>query len=150
MKRCSHAPGRTLHVIDVENLVGGTAAGTAAVRPALVNYRGSVVVRADDHVLLGSGPTLAMAAGLAWPGAQLKLGHGIDGADNALLGALDPDYVAKHYDRVVLASGDHAFAGLVSALRARCVAVLVVTRDRESLSIDLRRQTMHRTLALAS
>ncbi len=137
-------------MIDIENIVGGTGAGAAAVGPTLAAYRSTMVVHADDHVLLGSGPTLAVAAGLAWPGAQLRLGRGLDGADNALLDALDVDYVAAHYDRVVVASGDHAFIGLVAALRARRVAVVVLTRDDTSLSGDLRRLAMHRTLALAS
>ena len=137
-------------MIDIENLVGGSGAGPTAVGPALSAYRSAVAVGGGDHALIGSGPTLAIAAGLAWPGAQLRLGHGLDGADRALLDALDPGFVAAHYDRVVVASGDHAFAPLVGALRARGVAVVVVTRDRRSASIDLRRLAMHRTLPLAS
>jgi hypothetical protein len=146
----SHPAGRTLHVIDVENLVGGSRAGAAAVGPALAAYRATVHVATDDHVVLGSGPTLAVAAGLAWPGAQLRVGHGVDGADRALLASVEPGFVAAHYDRVVVASGDHAFAGLIAALRARRVAVVTIARDRLSLSADVRRLTMHRTLALAS
>jgi hypothetical protein len=137
-------------VIDVENLVGGSAAGPLAVAPTLSAYRSTVHVGDDDHTLLGSGPRLAVAAGMAWPGAQLRIGHGIDGADRALLEALDPEFVAAHYDRVIVASGDHAFAGIVARLRALGVAVVVVVRDALSLSGDLRRLTMHRTLATAS
>jgi hypothetical protein len=146
----SHPAGRTLHVIDIENLVGGSGAGAAAVALVLSTYRSTVTVGADDHAIIGAGPTLAVAAGLAWPGARLVLGRGVDGADRALLAAIDADFVATHYDRVVIASGDHAFAPLVGALRSRGVAVAVIVRDRRSLSIDLRRLTMHRTLPLAS
>lgn len=148
-RRC-HPRGRTLHVIDIENLVGGSIAGPTAVGPALSAYRRTMAVGRDDHVVLGSGPTLAVATGLAWPGAQLRIGRGVDGADRALLGVLDPDFVAAHYDRVVVASGDHAFVGFVSALRARGTAVVVAVADERSLSADLGRLTMHRTLALAS
>ena len=146
----SHPKGRTLHVIDIENLVGGTAVGAAAVGPALAAYRCTVAVRPDDHVELGSGPTLAVAAGLAWPGARLRVDHGANGADRVLLDALTPDFIATHYDRVVIASGDHAFAPLAVALRSRRVAVMTIVRDRTTLARDLRRVTMHRALSLAS
>jgi hypothetical protein len=142
--------GRTLHVIDIENLVGGSAAGPAAVGPALSRYRAAVPVRVGDHAVIGAGPTLAVAAGLAWTGARLVLGHGIDGADRALLDAVDIDFVVRRYERVVVASGDHCFARLARALRARDLDVVIVTRDDRSLSRDLRRATMHPPLALAS
>jgi hypothetical protein len=148
--RSTHPAGRTLHVIDIENLVGGSGAGPTAVGPALSAYRSAVAVGVDDHAVIGSGPTLAIAAGLAWPGAQLRFGHGVDGADRALLAAVEPAFAADHYDRVVVASGDHAFVPLVAALRARGVAVLVVTRDHRSASVDLCRLAMHRTLPAAS
>lgn len=142
--------GRTLHVIDVENLVGGSAVDLDAVAPALAAYRRSVAVAEIDHVVLGTGPRLAFAAKVAWPGAQLRVGRGVDGADRALLTALESRFVAARYGRVVVASGDHAFCGLVSSLRALGTAVVVVTRDELSLSRPLRRLTMHRTLAAAS
>lgn len=114
--RHTHPRGRTLHVIDVENLVGGSRAGAGAVAPALAAYRSTV------HV----------------------------GADNALLDVLDPSYVATHYDRVIVGSGDHLFGGLLASLRARSVAVVLVVRDQVSLSRDLGRLAMHRTLSAAS
>ena len=147
MHRRTHPAGRTLHVIDIENLVGGSGAGPTAVGPALSAYRSTVAVGTDDHAVIAAGPTLAVAAGLAWSGAQLRFGHGIDGADDALLDAVDPAFTAAHYDRVVIASGDHAFLPLVAALRAAGVAVLLVVRDERSLSRDLARLAMHRTLA---
>jgi hypothetical protein len=150
MAHRAHPAGRTLHVIDIENLVGGSGAGATAVAPVLSAYRSTVAVGGDDHTIIAAGPTLAVAAGLAWPGAQLRFGHGIDGADRALLDAVEPVFAASHYDRIVVASGDHAFAPLVAALQARGVTVLVVTRDLRSLSIDLRRLAMHRTLPAAS
>jgi hypothetical protein len=101
-------------------------------------------------VVLGTGTELAFAAKAAWPGALLRIGKGLDGADRALLSVLDPAFIASHYHRLVVASGDHAFAPMVADLRARRVAVVVVTRNRESLSGDLRRLTMCRTLAVAS
>ena len=145
-----HQPIRTLHLIDVENLVGGVAAGVDAVAAALDAYRRTIVVGPDDHVVLGTGSELAFASKAAWPGALLRIGKGIDGADRALLSALDPSFIASHYHRLVVGSGDHAFAPMVADLRARRVAVVVVVRDRASLSGDLRRLAMHRCLAVAS
>jgi hypothetical protein len=141
---------RTLHLIDVENLVGGVAAGHDAVGPALEAYRRTITIGPEDHVVLGTGTELAFAAKAAWPGALLRIGKGLDGADRALLSVLDPAFIASHYHRLVVASGDHAFAPMVADLRARRMAVVVVTRNRESLSGDLRRLTMCRTLAVAS
>ncbi|TNB74195.1 NYN domain-containing protein [Arthrobacter sp. BB-1] len=37
--------------------------------------------------------------------------------------------VCRHYDRVVLASGDHAFAYAVAALKAEGVQVIVIRPD---------------------
>jgi hypothetical protein len=138
--------GRTLHLLDVENLAGGTWSGPEAVAPALDAYRRSVGVAEADHVVIGSGPTLAVAAKLAWPGSQVVVGRGVDGADRALLRTVDPAFVAARFDRVVIGSGDHAFAGVVSALRARGVAVCVVAAG-PSLSRDLRRLTLCLPLA---
>lgn len=141
---------RTLHLLDVENLVGGVGAGIEAVAPALAAYRRTVEIGPDDHVVLGTGTELAFAAKAAWPGTLLRIGKGVDGADRALLSTLYPEFIASHYHRLVVGSGDHAFAPLVADLRARRVAVLVVVRDRSALSADLRRLTLCRTLAVAS
>lgn len=77
-------------------------------------------------------------------------GHGVAGADRAPLSALDPAFIASRYHRLVVGRGDHAFEPTVADLRARRMAVVVVARDRMSLSADLRRLTVHRTLAAAS
>ena len=138
-KRCRRhgTPGRTLHLIDVENLVRGSGASPAQVVEALAAYRAAVALRFGDHVVIASGRRLLMAAGLAWPGARLLLGSGIDGADLALLGASEPVAVAAAYDRVVIGSGDGIFAARASELRRAGVVVAVVSL-RDSLAIDLR------------
>ena len=146
-KRRTCPKGRTLHLIDIEHLCGGTAEGELAVAAAVARYRKTIRVAEDDHVIVGSGPTLVVAAKLAWPSAQVVLGHGVDGADQALLDAADPTFVADHYDRVVIASGDHAFAELVIDLRAQGTAVCIITRDLESGSRALRRLAWCRPLA---
>lgn len=130
-------PGRTLHLIDVENLVRGSGASPAQVTGALAAYRATVATLPGDHVIIASGRRLLLTAGLAWPGARLLLGSGLDGADRALLDASEPAAVAAAYDRVVIASGDGIFARRAGELRRAGVVVAVVSL-RGSLSIDLR------------
>lgn len=138
-KRCRHhgTPGRTLHLIDVENLVRGGAASQVDVVEAFGAYRATVAVRPGDHVVIASGRRLLVAAGLAWPGARLLLGVGLDGADLALLDASVPAAVAAAYDRVVIGSGDGIFAARAAELRRAGLVVAVVCL-MESLAIDLR------------
>jgi hypothetical protein len=148
-RRCPK--GRTFHLIDVENLCGGTA-GTdeVLVSEVLDRYRRTIAVGPDDLVILGSGPTLAPAAKAAWPAARLVVGRGIDGADHALLDAADVSYLANRFDRVVIGSGDHVFVDLIIGLRARGTAVYVVTRDEESNSKMLNRWAPCRSLVNAA
>lgn len=141
----SRPRGRTLHLLDVENLAGGTSNGDGGVAAALAAYRATVRVSPADHVVLGTGPTFACSAAAAWPGARLRVGHGIDGADLALLGDVDPAFAATRYDRVVIGSGDHIFCSLVSALRPLGVAVVVVA-PASAISRDLRRLAPFRPL----
>ena len=55
---------------------------------------------------------------------------GKDGADTVLLEAIgDVAWIAGHYDRIVLASGDHIFANAVAALKAAGVRVIVISPD---------------------
>lgn len=138
-KRCRHhgTPGRTLHLIDIENLVRGSGASASEVVEALAAYRSTVAVRSGDHVVIASGRRLLIPAGLAWPGARLLLGAGVDGADRALLEACVPAAVAVAYDRVVFGSGDGIFAARAPELHRAGLVVAVVSLVG-SLAIDLR------------
>ena len=137
-KRCRRhgTPGRTLHLIDIENLVRGSGATPAQVACALAAYRATVAIGPGDHVVIASGRRLLMDAGLAWPGARLLLGAGVDGADLALLDASLPAAVAAADDRVVSGSGDGIFAARAAELRRAGLMVAVVSLG-ESLAIDL-------------
>lgn len=104
---------------------------------ALDAYREAIAVRSADDMVIASGRRLLIDAGLAWPGARLVLGSGIDGADLALLEACSPAAVAAAYDRVVIGSGDGIFAARAVELRRAGVVVVVVSLPA-SLAIDLR------------
>lgn len=138
--RAGHVPeGRALHLVDIENLVGGTVSARMDVNCALATYRRLAAVGPGDHVIIGAGPTLLPTAGQACRGARSVLGRGIDGADQALLSELrDVAWVATHYDRVVLGSGDGIFADALAAVRACGIAVGVVALS-DQISWRLRR-----------
>jgi hypothetical protein len=130
--------GRTLHLIDIENLVGGShqPQPAEAVRAALASYGLAVPFGRYDHGVLACGRALGFATKDAWPGALVKVGHGIDGADRLLLAEADPAYCQAHYSRVVVASGDRCFRSLVVELDQAGVDVCVVSR-RKALSRQL-------------
>jgi hypothetical protein len=120
--------GRTLHLVDIENLAATSRLDRPTAEHTVAAYRRRIAVREGDHVVVAADVHNAVPAGLAWgPGIRLRAGVAPDGADAELLDAAgDVDWVAAHYSRVVIGSGDHAFAGLAAQLRSRGVAVVVV------------------------
>lgn len=134
----STSAGRTLHLIDVENIAGLARPTEAEVAAALDRYRGAVTVAPWDQVVLAANRTTAASAGWVWPGVLVRAASGPDGADLALLAEADAAHVARRFDRVMIASGDHLFAERAMELRARGVRVEVVARPG-SLAQSLRR-----------
>ncbi len=123
-------PGRSLHLVDLENLMGGPGQGEVAVKVASRAFRELAGVRARDHVLVGVNPRLGADAKLSWPDGLVLLGTGPDGADRALLCQIeDRMWVAKRYDRIVIGSGDGIFAPAASGFRDFGLAVVVVSRE---------------------
>jgi hypothetical protein len=134
-----HVPkGRALHLVDIENLAGGSAAPTGAVRDALRSYERVVRFGADDHRVVAGGRHVVYPVRDRWPGAAVRPARGVDGADRVLVGWARPSEVVGRYDRVVVASGDHAFVDLVIELDAFGLEVGVVSRP-EALSRRLER-----------
>jgi hypothetical protein len=129
LARASHVPaGRSLHLIDIENLIGGSDAPTSVLWAVADFYRHNTPINTGDHVIVGSGLQIAMDAGRAF-GTRLVIGHGIDGADHALLAEVtDLDAVATMYDRVIVGSGDGIFTDMLAGLRERGIATGVVAQ----------------------
>lgn len=122
---------RSLHLVDVENLMGGPELGGAALREALAGYRTSAPVSDGDHVIIGANPQLGLSAKTAWPGARLVVRGGPDGADIALLEAVrEVEFIAARYDQIVVGSGDGVFEVVVREFRSRGLAVGVVSLRR--------------------
>ncbi|GGB81454.1 hypothetical protein N798_00195 [Knoellia flava TL1] len=116
------ARGRTLHLVDIENLVLGRPT-PANVQRAWAAYQRIVGVSAGDQVRIACADAAAAAVAFSIStGRQLLLaGHGPNAADLALIESVDIDYTARRWGHVVIASADHIFAPLAGALtRAGC------------------------------
>jgi hypothetical protein len=77
---------------------------------------------------------MAFAAHAEWKrltgsNCVIKVGHGRDGADDALLHTCDPLRIVERYGRVVVGSGDHKFADLVLDLRDHGTLIGLVSRE---------------------
>jgi len=120
-------PNRTLHLVDLENLMGGTDGGYERAVAAVNNYRAAMPVNSGDHIHIGVNPHLLLEAGLSWPQARILTQSGPDGADRALIDSVrDVPGIAARYDRIVIGSGDHAFEVVATSYRALGIPVGVV------------------------
>ncbi|KUG56312.1 hypothetical protein AVL61_16840 [Kocuria rosea subsp. polaris] len=129
---CQDTFERTLFVVDIENMVGTSAPLTPAqVGRAQARINAAVRFEAGDHTVIASNKVNAAAVCFTWSGpTSRRIRSGKDGADEALLEELrDPAWVAAHYDHVVIASGDHAFANAVTAIRIAGCSVTVIAPD---------------------
>jgi len=126
---------RTLHLIDIENLLGRPRASAADVDRVLDRYLELAGWRWGDIVTIGANPGLALE--FAWDlpvEASVHTASGPDGADLALLAHVGPEFVARRAGRLVIGSGDHAFIPRAIAARDRGVGVLVVARNGSASS----------------
>ena len=134
----ARSPGRTLHLVDAENLAGSprfTLADAAAVERA---YRAVVSPGPTDQFVVATSHHAAFPAWFAWPHSARRLVQsGPDGADLALLEVIEREAVAERFARVVIGSGDGIFALAAARLHASGSAVTVVSR-RRGLSRALR------------
>lgn len=131
--------GRTLHLLDLENLCGDPGAGAEAIAGVISEYQKQVRIAPRDQVVVATNAKQAFAAKANLPGACVRIGRGVDGADYELLAECDPKDAARRFSRVIIGSGDHIFATLAAELTRRMVVVGVVSR-RRSLSADLQRR----------
>ena len=120
---------RTLHLVDLENLAGGTRHSTHRFVETVHRYR--EVARCRDHDIV-----IAACECQVWRQVAFELpeawrcwaGYGPDGADLALLEAAPIEWVTGRFQRLVIGSGDHAFVPLVLAARIAGLEATVVSR----------------------
>jgi hypothetical protein len=129
-------PERGLHLIDIENLTGGSKPSIEQVRDVQGSYAGHLTFGDLDQVVIASSHLTLLSAALGWPHARYRIRSGPDGADLELLDVLTHEKVAARFTRLIVGSGDGAFARAVASLTAAGVQVTVVSR-RDSLSARL-------------
>ena len=133
-----HYRGRSLHLVDVENLAGGTTFGEVDVAVIAAAYGPVASIGPNDLVVVASSHFTAVQTWFGWGGGVRRLiRSGPDGADLALLEVLETERVATRFGRVVIGSGDRIFAEPAAWLQAQDVDVTVVTRA-DSLSKQIR------------
>lgn len=128
-----------MFIVDIENLVGDPRPCRAAAADAFDRLEALTPIAANDHVVIGAHTVLAASVGVWWPEHRLVTGSGRDAADMALIDSVgDRDWIAGHYDRLIIGSGDHIFVDTAAQFRRLGLVVGVVSRD-SALSADLRR-----------
>jgi hypothetical protein len=128
---------RSIHLIDIENLIGGTKFSEGDVAAVAQRYKALAGVGEDDFVVVASSHHTALATWFGWPDARRLVRSGVDGADLALIEVIERENLAMRFDRVVIASGDGIFAVPAAKLQQREVEVTIVSRP-EFLSRALR------------
>jgi hypothetical protein len=124
----SHDLGRSLHLVDIENLVGApTSWRPDRIKAVFGNYLRAATWRLGDTLVVAANPSFMklLAFDLIEMAHRPLCAWGKDAADDLLLGAVPAD-VGARFGRLVVGSGDHAFAPLVASLRGR-IETLVVT-----------------------
>ena len=120
---------RSLHLLDLENLVGDPCAAEPLVRETLTRYLRVARWRDGDHVYIASNPGLMYKVAFDPPvPCNAHATRGPDGADVMLLSLAPPELIVRRYARLVIGSGDGIFAARANAARDLGVDVLVVAR----------------------
>ena len=103
-------------LVDIENLTQGAQASCAEVGQLWATLQNKALgITHRDHVVVGAALGVHRKYRTAIHSAQTKWVVGTagpDGADRALIAAIDIARVAREFDELVIASGDHAFAEL--------------------------------------
>lgn len=141
-------------LVDIENLTDGAKATRAEVQGLWAVLREQAPgISPRDHVVIGAGRGVARRYEPLIQGENVRWVVGdqaVDGADEALLAAVDLHAVARQYDELVIASGDHVFADLARRATALGLTVQVVVlegqRGRSKLARSLAAEATTRTV----
>ncbi len=130
--------GRTLHLVDVENLVGSAAFSASEASWICSAYERVAPVGSVNQMVIATSHHAAATTWFAWPANARRLQRsGPDGADLALLELFERESIAVRFQHVVIGSGDGIFALPAARLHAAGCRVTIVSR-REALSRELR------------
>ncbi|MCY4163231.1 MAG: NYN domain-containing protein [bacterium] len=126
---------RTLHLIDVENLIGSPNPTPDCVRWYHLAYQ-ALHVAPTDQVIVACSHHAAPNVFWEWSQGCHRWRSGENGADLALLKVITQERISERFGCVALASGDGIFTKAVAGLGKQGVNVTVVSRP-ESLSRSL-------------
>jgi hypothetical protein len=120
---------RSLHLVDLENLVGDPRAEATVALDTFDAYLDAAHWSAGDHLIVACNPWLMTKIAFDLPTACSKHAvHGRDGADTMLLSLAPPELVVKRYARLVVGSGDGIFAARAATVCEQGTQVDVVAR----------------------
>ena len=123
------AATRTLHLVDLENLLGSDRLAAPDAHGALERYLELSRWEPGDQVIVAAHPALVERFAFAPPvPCNVHAVHGRDAADVMLLSHAPAELVARRFGRLVIGSGDGIFAARAREARERGVGVLVVAR----------------------
>jgi hypothetical protein len=128
--RNTHAfcePGRTLILVDIENLTATPSPTSQQVETVVASLR-LVVSEFDRHQkIVACSHHAAPVVAFTFPSAGLRWRSGPDGADLALLDVIEYERVDARFEQVIICSGDGIFSGAAGWLASRGVAVTVIS-----------------------
>lgn len=129
MNICNNTSNRELHLIDIENELGTGQVIAADVARFRTFYRKANIVPANAHIVIAASSSQnLLESAFGWPGVRNVWLPGQDGADRALLQIAFEENIENRYGKVVIASGDHIFAGAAQTLQNLGVNVKVFAR----------------------
>lgn len=140
---------RRYMLVDIENPTRGAKASRDEVFVLWsILKQQAPGIAAHDHVVVGASRSVARKYRPVIHGANVRWVVGADaqdGADRALLAAIDLHRVAARYDELVIVSGDHVFADLARCAKKAGLSVQVVTAEHPE-----QRSMLARELAAAA
>lgn len=143
------SPARFI-LVDIENLTAGSATRREATSLWNLLAQEAPHITINDHVVIGANRYVATKLSTSITGRNITWVVGAncpDGADHALLMALNLHQIAKKYDELVIMSGDHAFAELANRAKDFGLRVHVVTTTTQARQ---QRSSLSRQLAAAA
>jgi hypothetical protein len=121
-------PCRSLHLVDLENLLGDQRCNSTLARGAFEYFADVARWAPGDQTVVAAHPKIVEAFAFDRPEpCNVHAVRGIDAADTTLLEYASPELVARRYGRLVIGSGDHSFIDRACAVRDRAVGVIVVS-----------------------
>ena len=124
------AAGRSLYLVDIENIVGASEISESQVAEAREALHAVAAPGPRDQFYVASSHHNAAAAGFGWPGAQKEFKSGPDGADFMIIKKMIEVGNGMSFDHVYIASGDGCMAYYVDYLASLGVKVTILANHR--------------------